>query len=93
MPAYHSLFRNVIVIIMLLKIPIKLAILTLLYLKNINCDNFQDAQKAIPKGTLYAIFISTITYMLMAVMAGSCVVRDATGNGCNKSVRNIQCCS
>ena len=39
----------------------------------------QDAQKAIPKGTLWAILISTITYILMAWMAGSCVLRDAPG--------------
>ena len=39
----------------------------------------QDAQQAIPKGTLIAILITTITYIGMAWMAGSCVVRDAAG--------------
>jgi len=36
--------------------------------------------KAIPKGTLLAIFLTTLSYLGMAVMTGSCVVRDATGN-------------
>ena len=40
------------------------------------CD-FQDAQVAIPKGTLWAILITTITYIGMAMMAGSVAVRDA----------------
>ena len=39
----------------------------------------QDAQSAIPKGTLLAILISTITYVAMAVMAGASTVRDASG--------------
>ena len=43
------------------------------------CLLFQDAQKAIPKGTLLAILISTITYILIAIMAGACVLRDASG--------------
>lgn len=41
------------------------------------CD--QDAQKAIPKGTLLAIIISGFVYVIVAWMAGSCVIRDATG--------------
>ncbi|KAK2151035.1 hypothetical protein LSH36_378g01015 [Paralvinella palmiformis] len=45
---------------------------------NISGD-LQDAQKAIPKGTLLAILISTITYFAMAWMAGSCIIRDALG--------------
>lgn len=40
----------------------------------------KDPQKAIPKGTLLSIFITTLSYMGMAVIAGSIVVRDATGN-------------
>ena len=39
----------------------------------------QDAQSAIPKGTLWAILISTITYVAMALMAGATTVRDASG--------------
>ena len=40
---------------------------------------FKDASHAIPKGTLLAILISTLTYIAMAWMAGSCVLRDAAG--------------
>ena len=40
---------------------------------------FQDAQKAIPKGTLLAIVISTITYIVMGWMAGAVTLRDAPG--------------
>lgn len=36
--------------------------------------------KSIPKGTLWAIFLTTLSYLGMAVMAGSIVSRDATGN-------------
>ena len=39
----------------------------------------QNAQTAIPKGTLLAILVSTIVYILMAIVAGTCAVRDATG--------------
>ncbi|XP_039615427.1 solute carrier family 12 member 2 isoform X1 [Polypterus senegalus] len=46
---------------------------------NISGD-LADPQSAIPKGTLLAILITTITYLGIAVSAGSCVVRDATGN-------------
>ena len=37
-------------------------------------------KKSIPKGTLWAIFLTTLSYLGMAVMAGSIVSRDATGN-------------
>jgi Amino acid permease len=37
----------------------------------------QDPQGAIPKGTLLAILITTLTYLAMAWMAGCCVLRDA----------------
>jgi solute carrier family 12 (sodium/potassium/chloride transporter), member 2 len=46
---------------------------------NISGD-LKDPQKAIPKGTLLAIFITSATYLIMAVMVGGCVARDATGN-------------
>lgn len=39
----------------------------------------QNAQTDIPKGTLWAILVSTIVYILMAIAAGSCAARDATG--------------
>ena len=45
---------------------------------NISGD-LKDAQKAIPKGTLIAIVLSTIVYVLLAWMAGACVERDASG--------------
>ncbi|XP_070543648.1 solute carrier family 12 member 2-like isoform X2 [Ptychodera flava] len=45
---------------------------------NISGD-LADAQSAIPKGTLLAILISTTVYVGMAVMLGSCVIREATG--------------
>ncbi|XP_046679509.1 solute carrier family 12 member 1 isoform X2 [Homalodisca vitripennis] len=46
---------------------------------NISGD-LKDPQKAIPKGTLLSIVITTLSYMGMAVIAGCIVARDATGN-------------
>uniref|UniRef100_A0A1B0CV09 Uncharacterized protein n=2 Tax=Lutzomyia longipalpis TaxID=7200 RepID=A0A1B0CV09_LUTLO len=46
---------------------------------NISGD-LRDPQKAIPKGTLLAIVITTASYVIMALCAGATVVRDATGN-------------
>ncbi|XP_073840775.1 bumetanide-sensitive sodium-(potassium)-chloride cotransporter-like isoform X1 [Musca autumnalis] len=46
---------------------------------NISGD-LKDPQKSIPKGTLLAILITTVTYLIMVVMAGGSVARDATGN-------------
>ncbi|XP_029430922.1 solute carrier family 12 member 1 isoform X3 [Rhinatrema bivittatum] len=46
---------------------------------NISGD-LQDPQGAIPKGTMLAIFITTVAYLGVAICAASCVVRDATGN-------------
>ncbi|XP_028312193.1 solute carrier family 12 member 2 isoform X1 [Gouania willdenowi] len=46
---------------------------------NISGD-LTDPQSAIPKGTLLAILITGITYVAVAVSAGSCLVRDATGD-------------
>lgn len=40
----------------------------------------QDAQKAIPKGTFSAIWISTIVYALIAWLFGAVMVREASGN-------------
>ena len=40
----------------------------------------QNPQTAIPKGTLLAILITSITYLLMAIMGGMIVLRDAPGN-------------
>ncbi|CRK92474.1 CLUMA_CG006045, isoform C [Clunio marinus] len=46
---------------------------------NISGD-LKDPQKAIPKGTLLAIFITTLSYLGMAVLIGFVMVRDASGN-------------
>lgn len=45
---------------------------------NISGD-LKNAQKAIPKGTLLAILFSTLIYLILAWLAGSCVTREATG--------------
>ncbi|KAJ7391818.1 hypothetical protein OS493_016107 [Desmophyllum pertusum] len=45
---------------------------------NISGD-LKDAQKGIPKGTLWAILISTIIYVALDWLAGACVLRDASG--------------
>lgn len=39
----------------------------------------QDPQKAIPKGTLLAIILTNITYLGMAILAGTVVIRNAPG--------------
>lgn len=40
----------------------------------------QDPSTSIPKGTILAIVITALTYVLMAVCAGAVVARDATGD-------------
>ena len=45
---------------------------------NISGD-LKDAQKGIPKGTLWAILISTIVYIALDWLAAACVLRDASG--------------
>ncbi|XP_069379373.1 solute carrier family 12 member 2-like [Paralichthys olivaceus] len=46
---------------------------------NISGD-LTDPQTAIPKGTLLAILVTGLTYVAVALSAGSCIVRDATGD-------------
>lgn len=46
---------------------------------NISGD-LKDPSHSIPKGTIWAIFVTTATYLLMAVMVGASVVRDASGD-------------
>ncbi|XP_056275589.1 solute carrier family 12 member 2-like isoform X2 [Pseudoliparis swirei] len=46
---------------------------------NISGD-LADPQSAIPKGTLLAILITGVTYVVITISAGSCIVRDATGD-------------
>uniref|UniRef100_A0A646QDL3 Solute carrier family 12 member 3 n=1 Tax=Hemiscolopendra marginata TaxID=943146 RepID=A0A646QDL3_9MYRI len=46
---------------------------------NISGD-LMDPSHAIPKGTLLAIIVSTISYIGFAIIAGSCVIRHADGD-------------
>uniref|UniRef100_A0ABM5ETX5 Solute carrier family 12 member 3 isoform X2 n=1 Tax=Pogona vitticeps TaxID=103695 RepID=A0ABM5ETX5_9SAUR len=46
---------------------------------NISGD-LKDPAVAIPKGTLVAIFWTTISYLVLSATIGSCVIRDASGN-------------
>ncbi|XP_050296584.1 bumetanide-sensitive sodium-(potassium)-chloride cotransporter [Anthonomus grandis grandis] len=46
---------------------------------NISGD-LKDPQTSIPKGTILAILITTMSYIIMAIFAGSTVMRDASGN-------------
>ncbi|TTF71930.1 Solute carrier family 12 member 2 [Bagarius yarrelli] len=54
---------------------------------NISGD-LADPQKAIPRGTLLAILITGIVYVGVAVSAGACIVRDATGFKLNETATN-----
>ncbi|CAL9697055.1 unnamed protein product [Knipowitschia caucasica] len=45
---------------------------------NISGD-LKNPTVAIPKGTLSAIFFTTLSYLIISVTIGSCVVRDASG--------------
>uniref|UniRef100_A0A8C7XJZ8 Solute carrier family 12 member 10, tandem duplicate 1 n=1 Tax=Oryzias sinensis TaxID=183150 RepID=A0A8C7XJZ8_9TELE len=44
------------------------------------CGDLRDPASAIPKGTLWAIFWTTFSYLVISITAGACVVRDASGN-------------
>ncbi|XP_065169631.1 solute carrier family 12 member 2-like [Atheta coriaria] len=63
---------------------------------NISGD-LRDPQKSIPKGTILAILITTASYIVMAIIVGATVVRDATGNvtdlynGTFRDCANITC--
>ncbi|KAJ8973377.1 hypothetical protein NQ317_007190 [Molorchus minor] len=46
---------------------------------NISGD-LKDPQTSIPKGTLLAIFITSMSYIFMAIVAGCTVLREASGN-------------
>ncbi|XP_062922828.1 solute carrier family 12 member 3 isoform X1 [Mobula hypostoma] len=46
---------------------------------NISGD-LKDPAVAIPKGTLFAIFWTALSYLIISVTIGSCVVLDASGN-------------
>lgn len=43
-------------------------------------SDLQDPQSAIPKGTILAIAITTASYVVMAILTGAMVVRDASGS-------------
>ncbi|KAL4613323.1 putative Na-K-2Cl cotransporter [Arapaima gigas] len=57
---------------------------------NISGD-LKDAQDAIPKGTLLAIFITGVTYLAVAISVASTVVRDATGNVNDTITHHVSC--
>ncbi|XP_068166257.1 solute carrier family 12 member 2-like [Antennarius striatus] len=57
---------------------------------NISGD-LSDPQSAIPKGTLLAILITGVTYVVVAISAGSCVVRDATGDHNDTVTDTVNC--
>lgn len=40
----------------------------------------QDPSTSIPKGTIWAIFITSATYIIMAAIVGATVARDASGH-------------
>uniref|UniRef100_G3Q599 Amino acid permease/ SLC12A domain-containing protein n=1 Tax=Gasterosteus aculeatus TaxID=69293 RepID=G3Q599_GASAC len=44
------------------------------------CGDLKDPATAIPKGTLMAIFWTTLSYIVIPVTAGACMLRDASGN-------------
>ncbi|XP_031160232.1 solute carrier family 12 member 3-like [Sander lucioperca] len=44
------------------------------------CGDLKDPASAIPKGTLGAIFFTTLSYLVLSVTSGASVVRDASGN-------------
>ncbi|KAL4692171.1 hypothetical protein H8959_015981, partial [Pygathrix nigripes] len=57
---------------------------------NISGD-LEDPQDAIPRGTMLAIFITTIAYLGVAICVGACVVRDATGNMNDTIISGMNC--
>ncbi|NP_001128603.2 solute carrier family 12 member 10, tandem duplicate 3 [Danio rerio] len=44
------------------------------------CGDLKDPSGGIPKGTLLAIFWTTVSYLLIAITVAASVVRDASGN-------------
>ncbi|RWS24953.1 solute carrier family 12 member 3-like protein, partial [Leptotrombidium deliense] len=60
---------------------------------NISGD-LTNPSKAIPKGTLLAVIITTASYLLFAVVSGATVLRDANGNlSAVASIAEISNCS
>ena len=61
---------------------------------NISGD-LKDVHKAVPKGTLLAILISTSLYVILAWFVGACVEREALGlvhNAVNATNRSLASC-
>ena len=42
-------------------------------------NDLKDVHKAVPKGTLLAVLISTLVYVMLAFFLGACVEREALG--------------
>ena len=42
-------------------------------------NDLKDVHKAVPKGTLLAVLISTLVYVMLALFLGACVEREALG--------------
>ncbi|XP_055476782.1 solute carrier family 12 member 1 isoform X1 [Psammomys obesus] len=57
---------------------------------NISGD-LEDPQDAIPRGTMLAIFITTVAYIGVAICVAACVVRDATGNMNDTIISGMNC--
>ncbi|KAM9645300.1 solute carrier family 12 member 1 isoform 3-T3 [Trichechus inunguis] len=57
---------------------------------NISGD-LEDPQDAIPRGTMLAIFITTVAYIAVAICVGACVVRDATGSMNDTIIPRMNC--
>ncbi|XP_029392743.1 solute carrier family 12 member 1 isoform X7 [Mus pahari] len=57
---------------------------------NISGD-LEDPQDAIPRGTMLAIFITTVAYIGVAICVAACVVRDATGSMNDTIVSGMNC--
>ncbi|OWF56733.1 solute carrier family 12 member 3-like [Mizuhopecten yessoensis] len=55
---------------------------------NISGD-LKNPQKAIPKGTFLAIFLTTLVYLAMLWIAGSCIMRDAVGPVAMEMIANV----
>ncbi|CAH0758269.1 unnamed protein product [Diatraea saccharalis] len=59
---------------------------------NISGD-LKDPQKSIPKGTLLAIVITTVSYLMIGVVAGWTVLRDASGIPSDLITGNLTACA
>ncbi|KAL4618290.1 solute carrier family 12 member 3-like [Arapaima gigas] len=55
------------------------------------CGDLKDPETAIPKGTLTAIFWTTVSYLGISSTVGACVLRDASGNVNDTVSQNASC--